>query len=127
VNTSTLPVKILGREPAAWLAFVAIVVKLVSAFIVTVGDDTQAYINAAAAAGMGLLIAVIVHDGVIAAVLGLVQASISLAVGLGLDWSADRQALVMTAVTILFTGYDRSVVTAPVPAGAVGKRLTSVA
>lgn len=108
-------INIFGREPAAWLALVAVVVKLVSAFVIEVSPDQQTVINAVAAAAMGLFIAVLVHDGVIAAVLGLAQAAVALAVGFGLDWSVDQQALVMSFIALIVAGYERTQVTAPVP------------
>jgi hypothetical protein len=107
-------VKIFGREPAVWLALIAAALKLVGAFWVGLGPDQQAWINAVLAAAMGLAIAFIVHDGVVAAVLGLAQAILSLAVGYGLDWSADQQAVVMAFVTMVAGAFDRTQVTAPV-------------
>lgn len=108
--------KILGREPAAWLALFAVVVKLLAAFGLDVTADQQASINAVAAAAMGVLVAVIAHDGLGAGVIGLAQASLSLALGFGLDWSAERQAVVMAAVTVGVGMWNRTQVTAPVPA-----------
>ena len=113
--------KLLGREPAMWLSLIAILVKLVSAFGFDVSVDVQAWINGAAAAGVGLLLAIAAKDGVGAAVLGLAQASLALAVGLGLDWTAEKQAVVMTFVAIVIGMFDRTQVTAPVPAAAVRK------
>ena len=108
------PVRIFGREPAAWLALFAVAVKLFSAFVMHVDQDTQAWVNAVAAAAMGLLIAWITQDGVVAAILGLVQAVISLAVGLGVHWDTTTQALVLSAVSLALGAYDRTQVTAPV-------------
>lgn len=113
--------KLFGREPALWLSLVAIVVKLISAFGVEVSVDTQAWINGAAAAGVGLILAIVAKDGIGAAVLGFAQAALALAVGLGLDWSVDQQAVVMTFVAIVVGMFDRTQVIAPVPAGAVSK------
>jgi hypothetical protein len=105
---------ILGREPAAYLALVAVIVKLAVAFGAHVTVDQQSAINAFAAAIIGVIIARIAHDGGIAAVLGLFQAAIALAVGYGLHWSADLQALVMSAVAIAAALYTRTQITAPV-------------
>ena len=113
------PVLILKREPAAWLALIAVVVKLLAAFGLDVTADQQAAVNAVAAAAMGLLVAAVAHDGVGAAVIGLAQAALALALGFGLDWSADRQAVVMAAVTVIVGMWDRTQVTAPAPAAAV--------
>jgi len=108
------PIVLFGREPAAWLALFAVAVKLFSAFVMDVDMETQAWVNAVAAAGMGVLIAWITKDGVVAAILGLVQAVISLAVGLGLDWDVATQAVVLSFVSLALGAYDRTQVTAPV-------------
>lgn len=42
--------KIFGREPAAWLALIAVAVKLSTAFGLDLTDGQQATINAVAAA-----------------------------------------------------------------------------
>lgn len=110
-----------GREPAAWLALFAILIKLAAAFGWDVSVDVQAYINGAAAAAMGLLIAFAAKDGQGAAIIGFAQAALALALGLGLDWSAAKQAVVMTAVTIAVGMWDRTQVIAPVPARTVSK------
>ncbi|MGW2739136.1 hypothetical protein ACWC4D_33675 [Streptomyces sp. NPDC001288] len=107
-------IKIFGREPAAWLALFAVAVKLFSAFVMTVDVDTQAWVNAVAAAAMGIVIAVITKDGMVAAILGFVQAGIALAVGLGVHWDVTTQALVLSAVSLLLGAYDRTQVTAPI-------------
>lgn len=111
--------KIFGREPALWLALVSIVVKTLSAFVVDVSADQQAVINAVAAAVVGVAIAVMVHDGLSAAVIGLAQAVVALAVGFGLHWSADQQAVVMSLVAAAVGMFVRTQVTAPVPAAAL--------
>jgi len=110
--------RILGREPALWLALVAVTVKLVSAFVVEVSAVQQTWINAVAAALVGLIVAVQVGDGAVAALLGLVHSALALAVGYGLDWSADRQAVVLSFTAALVGMFVRTQVTAPVPASA---------
>ncbi|MFF7098418.1 hypothetical protein ACFY9A_39530, partial [Streptomyces rubradiris] len=57
--------------------------------------ETQAWVNGVAAAAVGVLVAVIAHDGIGAAVIGFAQAAPALAVGLGLDWSSEKQAVVL--------------------------------
>ncbi|MGW7636077.1 hypothetical protein [Streptomyces decoyicus] len=111
--------KIFGREPALILAFIAVVVKLAAAFGLDVSTDQQAWINAVAAAAVGLILAVMAGDGVSAAVLGFVQAALALAVGLGLDWSVDQQAVAMSFVAAVVAMFDRTQVTAPVSAAEV--------
>jgi hypothetical protein len=115
--------KILGREPALWLALIAAALKLVGAFWLNLTPDMQAWLNAAAAAGMGLVVAVMVRDGIVAAVIGLAQAMLALAVGLGLDWSAEQQAVFMGFVTLAAGAFERTQVVAPVPADAVDNQV----
>jgi hypothetical protein len=106
----------LRREPALWLALVAAVVKLGSAFGLDVSADQQALINAGAAAAVGLIVAVVAHDALSAPILGGMQAALALAVGFGLDWTADQQAIAMTAAGALVAMWTRTQVTAPIPA-----------
>lgn len=106
---------IFGREPALWLALVAVGVKLLSAFVANVSTDQQAIINAAAAAVAGLVVAAQTRDGIASAALGLVQAVIALAVGFGLHWSADQQAIMMSFAAAVAAMFVRTQVTAPVP------------
>ncbi|MEU9849272.1 hypothetical protein [Streptomyces sp. NPDC047985] len=108
--------KILNREPAVLLSLVAVLVKLVAAFGVSVSGEQQAVINAVAAAAVGLTLAVMARDGVGAALVGFIQAAIALAVGFGLDWSAEQQAVVLSAVAGVVAMWDRTQITAPVPA-----------
>lgn len=108
--------KILGREPAMWLALVASLVKLAAAFGLNVSQDQQAIINALAAALVGVIVAYLVHDGGAAAIVGLAQAALATAVGFGLHWNANQQAVVMVTVAIAVGMWTRTQVTAPVPA-----------
>lgn len=108
--------KIFGREPALWLGLFAIVVKLSTAFGLDLSDKQQAVINAAAAAVAGLLVAISVHDGVGAAVMGLAQAGLALAVGFGLHWTPEQQATALSLASAVIAMWTRTQVTAKVPA-----------
>lgn len=110
--------RIFNREPALWLALIAVLVKLAAAFGLDVSVDQQAAINAAAAVVVGLVVAIMVHDGVGTAVLGVVQGVLALSVGFGLNWSADRQAVVMSLAAAVVAMWTRTQVTAPVPIAA---------
>ena len=111
--------RIFGREPALWLSLVATAVKLVGAFWVHLSNDQQSLINALAAAIVGLIVARIVHDGTSAALLGLAQGALALAVGFGLHMAADQQATSMSAVGVVIAMFVRTQVTAPQPAPAL--------
>jgi hypothetical protein len=111
--------KIFNREPAVWLGLIAVCVQFISAFWVQVDQDTQTLINAVAAAAVGLIVAFMVGDGVIAALTGFASAALALGMNLGLDWSAERQAAFMAIITVIAQAFVRTQVVAPVPASAV--------
>jgi hypothetical protein len=109
--------KILGREPVYILGFIAALLQALSAFGVDISDGTQTAINAISAASVGVITAIVLKNGALAAMLlQLAQAVMSLCVGLGLDWSADHQSKVMAAIAALVTLWMRQQVTPPVPA-----------
>lgn len=109
-------VKIFGREPAAWLALVAVVVKLLTAFGLGLSSDQQAVVNAVAAAAAGLVVAFLAHDALAAPLYGFAQAALALAAGFGLHWSADQQAIVLSTVQVVIAMFVRTQINAPVPA-----------
>lgn len=108
--------KILGREPAVLLGALAAVFQLVTAFGFDIGAQLQSVLTAIVVAATGLYTAVKVGDGLKAAILGLLQAGLSLFVYYGLDWSTDRQAQVLGAVSVLLGLWIHDRVTAPQPA-----------
>lgn len=111
--------KLLGREPALILGFIAAAVKLLG-FQFDVSAGTQTAINVVAAAVVGLILAVVAKDGAwAAALLQLAQAVMALFAGLGLDWSADKQAVWMAALAALLALYERTQITPPVPVTAL--------
>jgi hypothetical protein len=113
VNKTTL---VLGREPAFWLGAAAAAIQLVSAFFFHLTADQQAVLNGVAAGVLGLIVAVIVHDGIVAAVVALFQAALGCALGFGLHWTPDQQSTFMLFVTAVAAGFVRSQVEAKVSA-----------
>ncbi|MGW8702278.1 hypothetical protein ACWGOK_36055 [Streptomyces eurythermus] len=104
---------LLGREPALLLGFVAAAVKL-AGYELDVSDGVQTAINAIAAGVVALVIALVAKNGAWgAAILQTAQAVMALFVGLGLDWSADRQALWMATIGALLAVVERFMVTPP--------------
>lgn len=103
--------RIFGREPALWLALVAILIKAASAFWFHADDHTQALVNAAAAAVIGLVVAAMTGNGVVAAILGFVQAAVALMVGFGFHITADSQALIMSLAAAIIAMFTRTQVT----------------
>ena len=113
-----------GREPVYFLGFIAALLQALSAFGVDISAGTQTAINAVSAAAVGVVTAIVLKNGALAAMLvQFAQAVMSLCVGLGLDWSADDQSKVMAAIGALVTLWLREKVVAPVPA--VGLELSS--
>lgn len=107
--------RILGREPAVLLALFATIVRLISAFWIDLTTDQQSVLNAVATALVGLIIAAVVKNGLVAAVLGFVQAVLALALGFGLEITAENQAVIMSFVSAIVAMFVRTQVTAPVP------------
>jgi hypothetical protein len=109
--------KVYGREPAVWLAAVGALWQILSAFGLGFDDQLQSIITAAVAAGLGVIVAVQVGDGIIAAVNGLVVAGVSLVSYFAFEWDAETQAKVVGAVMVFVAWrFTRPNVTAPVPA-----------
>lgn len=109
----------LSREPALYLTLFATAVRLLAAFWLDLSDGQQAVLNACATAVAGLIVAVWVRrDGQVAALLGVVQAILALAVGFGANLSAEAQAVIMSFVGAAAAMFVRTQVTAadPVPA-----------
>lgn len=107
--------RVFGRDPALWLAAVGVAVKLVGAFWIDLSADQQAGLNAVAAAVIGLAVASMVKDGQVAAILGLAQALVAIALGFGLHLSAETQAVIMSFVGVVANAYVRTQVIPPVP------------
>jgi hypothetical protein len=107
----------LSRDPALYLTLFATAVRLAAAFFLHLSVDQQAVLNAAATAVAGLIVALVVaKDGQVAAILGVAQALLALAVGFGLHVSADNQAVIMSFVGALVAAFVRTQVVAPVAA-----------
>lgn len=103
------------RDPALFISLGATTVRLFAAFIVDLNADQQALLNAVIAAVAGVAICVIVRDGLPAAILGLVQALLALAIGFGLHVDPDNQALIMSGVGTAMAMFVRTQVIAPAP------------
>ncbi|WP_330172936.1 hypothetical protein OG875_04655 [Streptomyces sp. NBC_01498] len=107
--------RIFGREPVYLLGFIAAALQSLSAFGVDISDGTQTAINALSAAAVGVITAIVLKNGALAAaIVQFAQAGMALGVGLGLDWSADDQSRVMAAIAAIVTLWLREKVTAPV-------------
>lgn len=109
--------KILGREPVYILAFVAVALKLASAYGLDVTAEQQAVIMAVLSGVVALIEAIVLRTGAAAAaIVNLAQACLALFLGFGLDLSAEQQALWMLLVEGAVALFLRREVTAPIPA-----------
>jgi hypothetical protein len=107
--------RIFGREPVAILAFVAVTLKLGAAYGWNVSDEVQTAIMVALSCAVALAEALVLKTGAaFAAIVNLAQAAITLFLALGLDMSAEQQALWMLGVEGLVALFLRREVTAPV-------------
>ncbi len=108
--------KILGREPVYILAFVAVTLKLASAYGLDVTTEQQAVIMAVLSGIVALAEAIVLRTGAAAAaIVNLAQGVLALFLGFGLELSAEQQALWMLAVEGAVALMLRREVTAPVP------------
>ncbi|KQX27573.1 hypothetical protein ASD97_25085 [Streptomyces sp. Root63] len=108
--------RIFGREPVYVLGFIAAGFQALTAFGLDVTETQQTLVNFFAAAVVGVITAIVLKTGALAAaLLGFAQSGMALAVGFGLDWSTDMQGKVMAAVAALLALWLREKVTAPVP------------
>ncbi|MET8978578.1 hypothetical protein ABZX85_23460 [Streptomyces sp. NPDC004539] len=108
--------KIFGREPVYILAFVAIALKLASAYGLDVSAEQQGAVMAVLSLLVALTTAIVLKTGAVAAaIVNLAQGVLALFLAFGLHLSADQQALWMGAVEAAVALVIRREVTAPVP------------
>lgn len=104
--------KILGREPALWLALAASTIQVVSTFVTELTPEQQGLLNAAVVALFGVLTAWSVDEEKLTpAIVGLAQALLSVAVSFGLQLGAEEQSVLMAAVTAVAAAFVRTQVT----------------
>lgn len=109
--------KIFGREPVYILAFVAIVLKLSAAYGVDVSDTEQGAIMAFLSLVVAVVSAIVLKTGAAAAaIVNLAQGVLALFLAFGLNMAAETQALWMLAVEGAVALLIHREVTAPIPA-----------
>lgn len=95
--------KIAGRELASWLAVVAAVAQVATAYGLDVDGHVQGIVTAIIVFVFGVVTAIAAHDGIVATVNGVLAALFALFVAFGLEVSAQDQALWYNAATVLLT------------------------
>lgn len=107
--------KIFGREPVYVLAFVAVALKLASAYGLEVSNEQQGAIMAALSLIVAVVSAIVLRTGAVgAAVINLAQGALALFLAFGLEMSAEQQALWMLFVEGIVALWIREKVTAPI-------------
>jgi intracellular septation protein A len=108
--------KVFGREQVTILAVVAAVFQVVTSYGFDVNGHVQGYITAVVVFVFAVANAIHVHDGIVALVVGILNALFAVFAAFNLDWTAGHQAYIIGAVTTLLGLFVRQVVVAPVPA-----------
>ncbi|MDX3398455.1 hypothetical protein [Streptomyces sp. ME01-18h] len=109
--------KIFGREPVYILAFLAIALKLSSAYGLGVSAEQQGAIMAVLSLIVAVATAVVLKTGAVgASIVNLAQGALALFLAFGLEMPAETQALWMTLVEGAVALFLHREVTAPVPA-----------
>ena len=108
--------KIFGREPALWAGLINTAVYVLGATVFHLSIKQESLAIAITAAVLGFAVALSTHDGVSAAILGLVKAVLAVGLGYGLKLDADKQAFLLSAAATLSAMFVRTQATARVPA-----------
>lgn len=110
-------VKIFGREIAVYLALVAGVFQVVTAYGFDLNGHWQGIANAVIVFVFAVFTAYSVHEGLLAFASGVVLAAGSLFAAFGLEWAPELQTNVLALITVVGSFLLRKHVGAPVPAG----------
>jgi len=108
---------IFGRQPVLVTTFLAVLIQVLSSMFLHWTDNQQALLNAAISTLLGFIAAAAVAlDKALPAVVGVVQAVLSVAIGFGVSISDSRMSMIsaLVAAGVALWTYDR--VTAPVTA-----------
>lgn len=96
-------VKIFGRELAVWLATIAAVFQVVTAYGFDVSGKAQGILTAVVVFAFAVYTAWRAHDGIIALATGVVQALFALFLAFNIHVSAEHQVLWLNGLTALLT------------------------
>lgn len=109
--------KVFGREPVYILAFIAVALKLSSAYGLDVTSEQQGAIMAVLSLVVAVITAFVLRTGAAgAAIVNLAQGALALFLAFGLEMSAEQQAMWMALVEGAVALVLHREVTAPVSA-----------
>lgn len=116
-----------GREPVYFLGFISVTLKLLAAYGFDVSEARQGAIMAFLSVVVAVISAIVLKTGAVgAALLNLAQAALALFMAFGLDMSAQTQALWMLAVESALALFLHERVTAPVSVVPIEQRSPAV-
>lgn len=119
--------KIFGREPVYILAFIAVALKLASAYGLDVSAEQQGAIMAVLSLIVAVVSAIVLRTGAVgAAVINLAQGALALFLAFGVDLSAEQQAMWMALIESVVALWIREKVVAPVVVLPVEQRSPAV-
>lgn len=119
--------KIFGREPVYILAFIAVALKLASAYGLDVSAEQQGAIMAVLSLIVAVVSAIVLRTGAVgAAVINLAQGALALFLAFGVDLSAEQQAMWMALIESVVALWIREKVVAPVVVLPVEQRSLAV-
>lgn len=108
--------KVFGREPALVMAFISSAIMVFSSFIFPLSDEQQGVLNAVVVAIFGFITAALLaHEKLVPALVGLVKAVIAIAISFGLHLSPEQQGVLLAFVAGAAALWYRPQVTASVP------------
>lgn len=109
--------RIFGREPAYWLALASGLIALISSAVLPLTVEQQGYLNAGAAAVLGVITAwALKGERLVAALVGFFKAAIAIGLAFGWSLAPEVQGSFMVVIELVLTGLlVRPVVVAPVP------------
>jgi hypothetical protein len=108
--------KIFGREPALVMALIGSGIAMISAFIFPLTTDQQGVLNAGVVAVFGLVTAALLaKEKLVATIEGLARAVFAIGLAFGWDLPPDKQAVILTFVSLASALWFRPQVVASVP------------
>lgn len=112
--------KILGREPVAWAALVAVIIQVASAYYFHLTSTQQGLLNGATALVLGFVAAAMVSlEKSVPALIGAIQGVVAVAVGFGAHITPDQVSVVTALIATAAAFWMRTQVVAPVGLGGV--------
>lgn len=106
--------RIFGREPALWGALFASLISALGTFVFHFSVDQEGALNGIVAAGIGVVVWRVTHDGSPALILGFVKAVLVAAAAWHFNLPPDKQTILLALLSAIVAMFVRTQVSAPV-------------